>query len=147
MLRWLDFAGRVCCLNSTQRWRWRSRTPTPQALIQHHVTGGILDDAGQLALRHQLKSLDTIHLASALTLRLLSATAPLVFMTFDLKLSRAAAAEGLSVWPPPPRPDLPEPETLNGLSCWPPPTRSARPLRAVLANRHGLTPAREVRRS
>ena len=71
-----------------------------QALIQHHVTGGILDDAGQLALRHQLKSLDAIHLASALTLRLLSATAPLVFMTFDLKLSRAAAAEGLDVWPP-----------------------------------------------
>ena len=47
-----------------------------QALIQHHVTGGILDDAGQLALRHQLKSLDAIHLASALTLRLLSATPP-----------------------------------------------------------------------
>ena len=70
-----------------------------QSLIQHHVTSSVLDDAGQLALRHQLKSLDAIHLASALMLRLLPATNPLVFMTFDLKLSRAAAAEGLKVWP------------------------------------------------
>ncbi|MCK6518412.1 hypothetical protein L6R46_25560, partial [Myxococcota bacterium] len=52
----------------------------------------------KLCARHPLKSLDALHLASALILSVLDPV-PWVFMTFDLKLGRAASAEGLTVWP------------------------------------------------
>lgn len=63
------------------------------------ISGETLALAEQLCALHQLKSLDALHLATALILR---AVEPVswVFMTFDLKLSRAAAAEGLNIWPP-----------------------------------------------
>lgn len=57
--------------------------------------------AEQLCALHQLKSLDALHLTTALMLRAVD-PAPWLFMTFDLKLGRAAAAEGLDVWPLPP---------------------------------------------
>ena len=62
------------------------------------INGEAVALAEQLCALHQLKSLDALHLATALILRALEPT-PLVFMTFDLKLGRAAAAEGLDVWP------------------------------------------------
>lgn len=62
------------------------------------INGETLALAEQLCGVHQLKSLDALHLATALILRFLEPV-PWVFMTFDLKLSRAAAAEGLKVWP------------------------------------------------
>lgn len=60
----------------------------------------LITAAGALASRHPLKSLDALHLATALVLPHTFPGMPWVFMTFDLKLSRAAAAEGLNVWPP-----------------------------------------------
>ncbi len=67
------------------------------------VDDALLDDAGVLAFRHQLKSLDALHLAAASLLPDTFPELPWVFMTFDLKLGRAAAAEGLDVWPAPAR--------------------------------------------
>lgn len=60
----------------------------------------LLKDAETLAKRYHLKSLDAIHLATALAVKLLSDQEDWVFMTFDLKLGHAAHAEGLDVWPP-----------------------------------------------
>ena len=49
--------------------------------------------AGGLAIRHRLRGMDAIHLASALTI---AAARPLV-VTWDAELRRAAHAEGLAV--------------------------------------------------
>jgi predicted nucleic acid-binding protein len=49
--------------------------------------------AGGLAIRHRLRGMDSIHLASALTV---AAARPLV-VTWDGELRRAARAEGLAV--------------------------------------------------
>lgn len=51
--------------------------------------------AVSLAVRHRLKSLDAIHLASALVLP----AENLAFATWDRQLHRAARAEGLEVLP------------------------------------------------
>lgn len=59
----------------------------------------LITAAGALAFRHQLKSLDALHLGAALLLPHTFPDVPWVFMTFDLKLGRAAALEGLTVWP------------------------------------------------
>ena len=59
----------------------------------------VITTASALAWRHQLKSLDALHLATASLLPYTFPELPWLFMTFDLKLSRAAAAEGLTVWP------------------------------------------------
>lgn len=50
--------------------------------------------AGELASRHGLRGYDAVHLASAL--RVAGAGQPVLFASFDLRLTNAAAAEGLS---------------------------------------------------
>ena len=94
-----------------------------QAEVDFHLTvirvlelnEHVIELAAQLCAKHQLKSLDALHLATALILRVLDPV-PWVFMTFDLKLGRAASAEGLTVWPvvAPPPPGLRE----DRLSVW-----------------------------
>lgn len=77
-----------------------------QAEVDFHLTvirvlelnEHVIELAAKLCARHPLKSLDALHLASALILSVLDPV-PWVFMTFDLKLGRAASAEGLTVWP------------------------------------------------
>jgi len=56
--------------------------------------------AAQLALRHVLRGFDAIHLAAALTLREALGSAGVAFTSFDARLNRAAAAEGLVVLEP-----------------------------------------------
>ncbi len=53
----------------------------------------IASAAGPLAVRHGLRGMDAIHLASAL----LVADARPVVVTWDVELRRAASAEGLAV--------------------------------------------------
>ena len=50
--------------------------------------------AGDLASRHLLRGLDSLHLASALEVA--TPTVPVIFATFDRGLARAARAERLS---------------------------------------------------
>lgn len=57
----------------------------------------LASDAGALAERHLLRSLDAIHLASAL--RLTRSADDVVLGTFDLALRDAARAESLAVFP------------------------------------------------
>ncbi len=60
----------------------------------------VLDRAADLARRHPLKAADAIHLAAALVVRDAAGSAvrePLVFVAPDLRLGRAAEAEGFSV--------------------------------------------------
>jgi predicted nucleic acid-binding protein len=57
------------------------------------VAPSVARTGGVLALRHRLRGLDAIHLASALTVR---AAAPLM-VTFDTRLAHAARREGLPV--------------------------------------------------
>lgn len=52
--------------------------------------------AGALAIKHGLRALDAIHLAAAVELRH-EAGGPVDFTVFDVKLARAAEAEGLRV--------------------------------------------------
>ena len=66
----------------------------------------LVRDAGELAFRYGLKTLDAIHLASAVVLRLVEPDHEWVFLTFDLRLARAASAEGFRVWPSAPTPPL-----------------------------------------
>ncbi len=61
---------------------------TPIAVVEHLAVQG-----GALAVRHRLRSLDAIHLATALLLRPVE---PLV-VTFDERLAEAARWEGLAV--------------------------------------------------
>jgi hypothetical protein len=51
--------------------------------------------AGALGVRHGLRALDAVHVATALTL----AEAELTMVSWDRGLRRAATAEGLSVYP------------------------------------------------
>jgi predicted nucleic acid-binding protein len=53
--------------------------------------------AADLALDHGLRGFDAIHLAAALTLRDALGHEGVVFSSFDTRLNRAAAAEGLIV--------------------------------------------------
>lgn len=54
--------------------------------------------AGELALRHELRAYDAIHLATALRFAAVSASAP-TFATADRQLAQAAQRCGLAVWP------------------------------------------------
>jgi predicted nucleic acid-binding protein len=66
-----------------------------EALVLHEVNAAVLDKAATLT-PSSLRSLDAIHLATALLLE----QSDLAFVTFDDKLARAAEAQGLSVLQP-----------------------------------------------
>jgi predicted nucleic acid-binding protein len=66
--------------------RWELVTPLD---VDDHVTRS----AGTMAVRHGLRGMDSIHLATAL---LVAAARPIV-VTWDAGLRRAAGAEGLAV--------------------------------------------------
>lgn len=53
--------------------------------------------AGELVLQHGLRGFDAVHLAAALTLHAESEQMDLAFTSFDKKLNKAAASEGLRV--------------------------------------------------
>jgi len=55
----------------------------------------LVEDAAKLALEHELRSMDALHLAAALTFP----PNDLVLATWDRRLHAAAAAEGLSLIP------------------------------------------------
>jgi predicted nucleic acid-binding protein len=59
------------------------------------VDQALVEDAAALAVKHELRSLDSLHLAAAL----LIADADLVFATWDRRLHRAARTEGLDLLP------------------------------------------------
>ena len=59
------------------------------------VDQGLLEDAAALAIDRELRSLDSLHLASALLL----GDDDLVFATWDVCLHAAAATEGLPLIP------------------------------------------------
>jgi predicted nucleic acid-binding protein len=60
------------------------------------VTGDLIEDAAQVARQYGLRAYDSLHLASALTLR--RNTSETVFLsTWDSDLARAALAAGLSL--------------------------------------------------
>lgn len=56
--------------------------------------------AAELAVRHVLRGFDAVHLAAAVTLRDAVGTHGLAFSSFDQRLTRAAAEEGLIVLEP-----------------------------------------------
>jgi predicted nucleic acid-binding protein len=58
------------------------------------VTADMIRLAGDLAEKHALRSFDSIHLASALTLRQ-ELSSPIVFSCFDNNLQQASEREGL----------------------------------------------------
>lgn len=60
------------------------------------VSPGVLREAGDLAEKHGLRSLDAIHLASAVSVLRRSEPADLIFSSVDLRLVAAAEVEGLS---------------------------------------------------
>ena len=64
-----------------------------QAVTLVDVNGQVAHAAGSVAIRHGLRGMDAIHLASAL---IFAAARPVV-VTWDVDLRRAARAEGLAV--------------------------------------------------
>lgn len=58
-----------------------------------------VERAAGMAMTHELRSLDALHLAAALSLSEMLAPVPVVLATFDHRLARAAVAVGLAVWP------------------------------------------------
>jgi predicted nucleic acid-binding protein len=70
-------------------WDWMT-------MARVEVDDDLVREAARLTARHDLRSLDAIHLASALTV-----TSPqLRVMVFDARLRRAADAVGLAMLPP-----------------------------------------------
>lgn len=64
-------------------------------MIAVRVDDALVCAAGDLADRHRLRAADAIHLASAVRI----AEADTAFITFDVRLREAAAAEGFLVLP------------------------------------------------
>ena len=83
--RRLSRAGMTTALRTLDS-RW-------QVVAALDVNERVTRTAGGLAVRHRLRGMDSIHLASALTV---AAARPLV-VTWDVDLRRAARAEGLAV--------------------------------------------------
>ena len=67
------------------------------------VDAGLATDAGILAAAHGIKSLDALHLATALALVADQPDEGWTFVTYDNQLATAASFERLAVWPPGPR--------------------------------------------
>jgi uncharacterized protein len=71
---------------------------TSFAVLRLRLTDDILSSAGRLVARHQLRTLDAIHLASALAARAADSSIT-DFACFGAALAAAARAEGLTVVP------------------------------------------------
>lgn len=67
-----------------------------EELVEVELDGEVLSAAVRLVATHGLKTLDAIHLGSALVV---AGDEPLAMVSFDLRLRAAAAAEGLVVLP------------------------------------------------
>ena len=74
---------------AAMRETWEEVTPV-------YFDEAVARTAGALAERHQLRALDAIHLASAL---LVAGSDRFAFLSFDVRLRAAAAAEGFVVLP------------------------------------------------
>ena len=57
--------------------------------------------AGDLAIKHGLRGFDAIHLTAALELKADARNVAVAFSSFDARLNKAAAGEGLAVLEPP----------------------------------------------
>jgi hypothetical protein len=100
---WVTFAEARAAIAAARRSRRLSRIAATTAARRleeewESLSAFVADEAtcrvaGQLASRHRLRGVDGIQLAAALPFR----RARIVFVTFDLRLARAARAEGLSV--------------------------------------------------
>jgi predicted nucleic acid-binding protein len=73
----------------------RSVTDEWPALAVIEVDQRLVEDAGRLAVGHDLRSLDALHLAAALVLP----RQDLVFASWDRRQHAAAGAEGLELMP------------------------------------------------
>jgi uncharacterized protein len=83
-----------------------SRKPYHQALLQfeqdwktlqyYEVYEDMVRLAGKLAEAYILKGYDAMHLASAIALK--EARADLYFLSYDVRLNRAASSAGLVLW-------------------------------------------------
>ncbi len=60
------------------------------------VTRKLLDDAGEILLRHPLRAYDSIHLASAKVLET-GLGSPIPFITSDKRLAKVAEEEGFNI--------------------------------------------------
>jgi uncharacterized protein len=99
----ITFAETAAALGAARRARRLSMNTLTSALASldtrwRLVTSVDVDErltraASSLAIRHELRGMDAIHLASAL---LFAAASPIV-VTWDADLRRAAASEGLAV--------------------------------------------------
>ncbi len=89
----------VECARAIARVSTRSALTTTaevfEALVLHEVNAAVLEKAATLT-PSSLRSLDAIHLATALLLE----QSNLAFITYDDKLARAAEAQGLAVVQP-----------------------------------------------
>ncbi|MFI5266354.1 MAG: type II toxin-antitoxin system VapC family toxin [Chloroflexota bacterium] len=65
-------------------------------MVAVFVDEALIRTAADLALRHGLRGYDAVQLASAIST---AARGPMTLATWDRHLSRAAKAEGLSVFP------------------------------------------------
>lgn len=100
---WVSFAETSAAIAAARRSRRLSRTAATgaarrlesdwESVTPLRVDRPVSMMAGALAVRHRLRGLDAIHLASALTVR----SAEPVVLTFDLRLAQAARKEGLAV--------------------------------------------------
>jgi predicted nucleic acid-binding protein len=89
-----------------RRYREKAFTPAEHGRIKTYfdkdwnsylilsITGDMIRLAGDLAEKHALKGFDSIHLASALTLRQ-ELSSPIVFSCFDDNLQKVSEREGL----------------------------------------------------
>jgi len=87
-------------LNNRSYARTKARAQAQLATIPVlvAVNDALAYDGAALAETHGLRTLDALHLASALTVSA-DRGETFLFLTFDLRLSSAAAAEGLPIWP------------------------------------------------
>jgi predicted nucleic acid-binding protein len=70
-------------------------------MIQYPVSTAILELAGMLVDKHNLRALDSVQLATAMIAAdALEPSDNLRFAVSDLRLLKAARAEGLTVWDP-----------------------------------------------
>ncbi len=100
---WLTFAEASAAIAAAKRSRRLTRvasTSATRALEKEWesitpllVDGKVSRQAGVVAVRRRLRSLDAVHLATAMPLL----AGPTIFVTFDGHLARAARAEGFAV--------------------------------------------------
>ena len=68
------------------------------AYVRLPVSAGVVERAASIAWRHGLRAYDSVHLASALAWKDVTAD-QVVFACYDGNLVKAAQQEGLQVWP------------------------------------------------